>query len=81
MINKAELALSGASPAPTRSFDTHHSIGREMRARQAGVHRTRRNGLNAYVSEPRPQSDVDSNSPSSMGISISGRSTLWRSPE
>jgi hypothetical protein len=73
MINKAKLALivavAGlfASPALARSFDGHHSIGREMSARHAGVHHTHRNGLNAFASESRPQSDVNSNSPASTG--------------
>jgi hypothetical protein len=73
MINKAKLALIVAvaalfaSPALARSFDGHRSIGREMRARHAGAHRTHRIGLNAYASEPRPQSDIDSNSPASTG--------------
>jgi hypothetical protein len=73
MITKAKLALVVAlaalfaSPALARSFDGHHSIGREMTARHAGAHHTHRNGLNAYASEQRPQSDVDSNSPASTG--------------
>jgi len=43
MITKAKLALIVAvaalfaSPALARSFDGHHSIGREMRARHAGA--------------------------------------------
>jgi hypothetical protein len=57
MITKAKLALIVAvaalfaSPALARSFDGHHSIGREMTARHAGAHHTHRNGLNAYASE------------------------------
>ena len=73
MINKAKLALVVAvaalfaSPALAQSFFGHQSIGREMGARHAGAHHAYRNGLNAYGSEPRPQSDVDSNSPASTG--------------
>jgi hypothetical protein len=59
MIIKAKLALIVAvaalfaSPALARTFDGHHSIGREMTARHAGAHHTHRNGLNAYASEQR----------------------------
>jgi hypothetical protein len=73
MINKAKLALIVAlaalfaSPALGQSFFGHQSIGRQMGARHAGAHHAHPDGLNAYASEPRPQSDVDSNSPASTG--------------
>jgi len=69
MINKAKLALicrsSGASPALARSFDGHHSIGREIRARHAGAHAL--TGMDSMHMPRSPQSDVDSNSPASTG--------------
>jgi hypothetical protein len=43
----------------------HQSFGREMGSRHAGAHDAHQNGLNAYATEPGPQSDFDSDSPAS----------------
>jgi hypothetical protein len=84
MINKAKLALivAGAaliaSPALAQQFVGHQSIGREMGARHAGAHHTHRNGLNAYASDPRPQSDFDSDSPAATGGGSLGYNQLLK---
>ncbi len=48
-----------------QSFDGHQSFGREMGSRHAGAHDAHQNGLNAYATEPGPQSDFNSDSPAS----------------
>jgi len=55
----------------------HQSFGREMGSRHAGAHDAHQNGLNAYATEPGPQSDFDSDSPASTrGLAL--KSALLR---